>query len=72
MAVSYTIRNATTTNSAGHSYNGGTFTYSVTRYWNRFDLSGWDGNSSANYNGTTEDGSIAVGWVEGDTPPVMQ
>jgi hypothetical protein len=71
MAVTYTIRNATTTNTAGHGYttnSGGT--WSVSRYYNRFDLTGWDEASSANFNGTTEDGTIVLGWVSGDDPGV--
>lgn len=72
MAVTYTYRLATTTNAVGHSYVAATQTYSVTRYWNAFDLSGWDEASSANFNGTTNDGTITVTWVEGDEPPTMQ
>jgi hypothetical protein len=72
MAVTYTIRQGTTTNAVGHSYVSSTQTYSATRYYNRFDLTGWDEASSANFNGTTEDGTITVTWVEGDTPPDMQ
>lgn len=72
MAVSYTIRQGTPTNAVGHSHVAATSTYSAIRYWNRFDLTGWDEASSANFNGTTEDGTITVGWVDGDTPPAMQ
>ena len=73
MAVSYTVRNATATNSIGHSYttaSGGT--YSATRWYTSVDLSAWDEASSGTWNGPTADGSIALGWIEGDTPPTLQ
>ena len=72
MTVTYTVRNATTTNSIGHSYQVSTTTYSATRWYTSFDLSGWDEASSANFNGPTADGSISCTWVEGDDPPDMQ
>lgn len=72
MAVSYTVRNATTTNSVGHSYQGATQTYSATRWYTSFDLSAWDEASSGTWNGPTADGSLSVSWVEGDTPPNIQ
>jgi hypothetical protein len=71
MAVTYTIRQATTTNVVNHQYVTATSTYQVTRYFNRFDLTGWDEASSANFNGTTEDGSILVSWLEADIPPTL-
>jgi len=69
MAVSYTIRQLTTTNNVSHQYVVATDTYQVARWFSRWDLTGWDGASSANFNGTTEDGTILVGWTTEDTPP---
>lgn len=66
MAISYVVRNATTTNGAGHSY--GTV-YSSSRWFTSFDLSGWDEVSSANFNGPTADGTIACSWALDDDPP---
>jgi hypothetical protein len=71
MAVTYIIRQATTTNTTSHQFIVATSTYQVGRYFNRFDLTAWDEASSANFNGTTEDGSILVSWLEADTPPDM-
>jgi hypothetical protein len=66
MAVTYTVRNATVTNSAGHSYG---VTHSVARFYTSFDLSGWDEASSANFNGPTADGTILLGFSDGDPIP---
>ena len=67
MALSFIKRDATTTNSVGHSYNAGVYT--STRFDSDADLSAWDGVSSINKNGTTADGSIVATWSEGDTLP---
>ena len=72
MAVTWTIRQGTTTNTVSHQYVIATDTYQVGRYYNRFDLTGWDEASSANFNGTTEDGTILVGYTSADEPPTMQ
>lgn len=68
MAVSFTVRGATTTNLIGHGYVAGTDTYSGNRYFTSFDLTGWDEASSANFNGPTADGSITRTWTGVDDP----
>lgn len=70
MAVSFTTRPNTTTNAIGHTYQGGTQTYSSNRFFTSFDVTGWDEISSTNINGPTADGSITRTWVEGDDPGV--
>jgi len=73
MAVTYTVRTATATNNIGHSYttaSGGTYTAS--RWYTSVDLSAWNEASSGTWNGPTADGTIALGWLEGDATPGLQ
>ena len=71
MAVSWTVRSATTTNSFGYDWVEATQLHSVTRYFNWADFSSWDGVSSINVQGTTADGTITVNWTEGsDEVPI--
>lgn len=78
IGVVHTVRNATATNTIGHSYALNTTptpdeeTYSDTRYYNSYDLSG--GLTAGNYNGVTADGSItrAETVAYGDSPAIME
>lgn len=78
IGVTFTLRNATTTNTVSHNYsynsspNPDEETYTYTRYFNSHDTTGWDGVTETNYQGTTADGSIvkADTVIAGTTPTV--
>ena len=65
IGVTWLLRNATTTNTVGHSYSLNTVpipdeeAYGDTRYFNSHDTTGWDGSTETDYQGVTADGSIA-------------
>lgn len=68
--ATYTVRNTTTTNSTGYSWNSVSQLHSVSRYFNYNDLSSWDGVSSITQNGVSADGTILVNWNEGQPIPI--
>lgn len=73
MAVSWALRPAATTAAVGRSFSssGGTNTYGNSRWYLRFDTSGFAG-SSANYAPHTNSGVITrTETVPGGTPPDM-
>lgn len=76
VGVVWTVRTGTVTNSIGHAYSLNTVpivdeeTFSSTRYWNKADLTSWDGVSATTFQGETADGSVtrAETILAGGTP----
>lgn len=77
VGTTFLVRNATVTNVVGHSYVYNSAptpdeeAFGFTRYYNKFDLSSWDGVSNATFQGETADGSITktVTIIAGDVNP---
>lgn len=65
IGTTWLLRNATTTNTVGHSYALDTTStpdeeaFGDSRYFNSHDTTGWDGVTETNYQGTTADGTIS-------------
>lgn len=59
MSFTYTLRNATTTNTVSHSKttSGGNDIYAFGRFFTSFDLTAYSG-ASVNINGPTADGTL--------------
>jgi hypothetical protein len=77
VGTTWLLRNATTTNTVGHSYQYLTAptpdeeAFGFVRYFQRFDMTAWDETNSTTLQGVTADGSITmtVTIIAGDVTP---
>ena len=75
LGVTWLLRNATTTNTIGHSFvhTGSEGAYGDFRYFNLHDTTGWDGTTETNYQGVTADGTIArTDTILYGNPPIQE